>query len=205
MLDSPYVRRVAIALEVLGLPFQHESLSVFSTFEQFRSINPVVKAPTYLCPDGTALMDSSLILQFAESQSAVRLWPADPAARQAAFHAVGLALAACEKGAQLVYERKLRPLEKQYEPWCERVQAQMLAAWTALESLVVQQPALFDDARQHAAMTTAVVWEFSQAMLAEQVLAARHPAIAALAARLEASAHFRKFPSAGPGVPAPST
>ena len=46
MLDSPYVRRVAISLQLLGLPFEHQSLSVFSTFDQFRRVNPVVKAPT---------------------------------------------------------------------------------------------------------------------------------------------------------------
>ncbi len=60
MLDSPYVRRVAISLEILGVPFKHEAVSVFNTFEQFRSINPVVKAPTLVCEDGEILMDSSL-------------------------------------------------------------------------------------------------------------------------------------------------
>ncbi|MFO5730153.1 glutathione S-transferase N-terminal domain-containing protein, partial [Klebsiella pneumoniae] len=32
MLDSPYVRRVAISLELYGVAFEHQSLSVFSTF-----------------------------------------------------------------------------------------------------------------------------------------------------------------------------
>ena len=44
MLDSPYVRRVAILLQVLGLRFEHQSLSVFRGFDEFRRINPVVKA-----------------------------------------------------------------------------------------------------------------------------------------------------------------
>ena len=44
MLDSPYVRRVAISLQLLGLRFEHLSLSVFRTFAQFQKINPVVKA-----------------------------------------------------------------------------------------------------------------------------------------------------------------
>lgn len=29
MLDSPYVRRVAISLQLLGLEFEHQSLPVF--------------------------------------------------------------------------------------------------------------------------------------------------------------------------------
>jgi len=40
MLDSPYVRRVAVTLRLLGIPFEHHPLSVFSTYEQFRLINP---------------------------------------------------------------------------------------------------------------------------------------------------------------------
>ncbi len=67
MLDSPYVRRVAISLDALDLAFEHESVSVFSTFERFREINPVVKAPTLICDDGGILMDSSLILQYIEA------------------------------------------------------------------------------------------------------------------------------------------
>jgi hypothetical protein len=40
------------------------------------------------------------------------------------MRAVSLALAACEKSVQIVYERKLRPPSAQYEPWVERVQEQ---------------------------------------------------------------------------------
>lgn len=42
MLDSPYVRRVAISLEVLAIPFIHEAISVFNAFEQFKVIDPAV-------------------------------------------------------------------------------------------------------------------------------------------------------------------
>ena len=199
MLDSPYVRRVAIALDVLGLPFEHQSLSVFSTFEQFRAINPVVKAPTLVCADGSVLMDSSLILQYLEADSTVALWPPDPVQRRAAFAAVGLALAACEKGAQLVYERQLRPADKQFEPWCARVLAQMLAAWSALEQQVASNGALFADARQHPAMCTAVVWEFTQSMLAAQVDAASYPAIAALVGAAGGQSPFPEISASGAG------
>ncbi len=67
MLDSPYVRRVAVSLQLMGVPFEHLSLSVFRTFAQFQEINPVVKAPSLVCDDGTVLMDSTLILQYAEA------------------------------------------------------------------------------------------------------------------------------------------
>lgn len=201
MLDSPYVRRVAISLELLGVPFEHEAVSVFSTFERFHSINPVVKAPTLVCDDGTVLMDSSLILQFVEATAGQALWPADHL--QHAFRAVGLALAACEKSVQIVYEQNLRPPEARYAPWIARVTGQLTAAYAALEAEIVARPALFPDA-SHAALTAAVAWQFTQSMLATIVPAGDYPHLAGLAARLEQTAAFRKYPPDGPGVPVAS-
>ena len=63
MLDSPYVRRCAVAMAWLGVPFEHRSVSVFRHFETFKTINPLVKAPTLVCDDGTVLHDYNLILQ----------------------------------------------------------------------------------------------------------------------------------------------
>ena len=62
MLDSPYVRGVAISLkcreipfEHQQIPFEHQPLSVFRNFEEFSQINPLVKAPTLICDDGEKL------------------------------------------------------------------------------------------------------------------------------------------------------
>src|SRR3954454_11496326 len=114
MLDSPFVRRAAISLRLLGLNFEHRSISVFSTFEQFRAINPVVKAPTVVADDGTVLMDSTLIVQYAEALAmpSSRLTPTMPAELLRSVRVLGLALGACDKGVQLVYERMVRPSEK---------------------------------------------------------------------------------------------
>ena len=122
MLDSPYVRRVAISLQLLGLRFEHRSISVFSTFAQFQQINPVVKAPSLVCDDGEVLMDSTLILEYAEALAAPRksLMPADVLERQKTLRVIGLALAACEKSIQIIYERNLRPAEKLHQPWIVR-------------------------------------------------------------------------------------
>ena len=202
MLDSPYVRRVAVSLDVLGVPFRHESVSVFSTFEAFRAINPVVKAPSLVCDDGDVLMDSSLILQFVEASAsgARSLWSADPAALQREFRAVSLALAACDKCVQIVYERKLRPSKAQYEPWVARVTGQVHAAFDALEADVQHRPATFASAMNQAAISTAIVWQFAQSMLACVVPAVSYPGIAALSERMEQTEPFRKYPPDGPGV-----
>src|SRR5580765_3790373 len=107
MLDSPYVRRCAVSMKLMGVPFEHRPLSVFRTFDAFAAINPVVKAPTLVCDDGTVLMDSTLILDHAEALAAPgrSLVPEGIDARLRALRVLGLALAACEKAVQIVYER----------------------------------------------------------------------------------------------------
>lgn len=202
MLDSPFVRRVAISLECLGVEFVHDAVSVFSTFEQFQRINPVVKAPSLVCDDGEVLMDSSLILQYVESTRAHAgsLWSPDPQELQHELRAVGLALAACEKSVQIVYERNLRPASAQYEPWLERVTGQLLAAYAGLEREVQQRQSAFAQPHRQACITAAVAWQFTQSMLAAIVPAPEHTGLVTLSARMENTPEFLRYPPIGPGV-----
>ncbi|MCU7373879.1 glutathione S-transferase [Paucibacter sp. O1-1] len=188
MLDSPYVRRVAISLQLLGLPFTHRSISVFRGFAEFSAINPVVKAPSLVCDDGTVLMDSGLILDYAEAMAApgLSLMPAELAARRHALRLIGLALAGCEKTVQIVYERALRPSEKQHAPWVERIQAQARAAYGALEAELARQPLPAPaSAMDQAGLTTAVVWHFTRELVPELAPAADFPLLTAYSAAAE--------------------
>jgi glutathione S-transferase len=195
MLDSPYVRRVAISLQLLGLPFEHRSLSVFRTFDQFRAINPVVKAPTLVCDDGTVLMDSTLILDYAEALAAPRsLMPPGLAARQAALRTIGLALAACDKSVQLVYERNLRPPEKQHEPWAARVLGQLHAAFGELEAELAKRPPGNAQRIGAAEVATAVAWYFNEHMLPATVKDAAYPRLRGLSAWAEQLPEFAAAP-----------
>jgi glutathione S-transferase len=204
MLDSPYVRRTAISLRLLGLAFEHKAVSVFSTFEQFQKINPVVKAPTLVCDDGEVLMDSTLIIQYAESLAAAgkSLMPTAPKARQHELRLIGLALAAYEKSVQTVYERQLRPVEKQHEPWLTRVRGQLLAAFKMLEGEVTRQaPTISGATTSQAGVTIAVLWRFTQMMVPETVVASEYPALAKFSALAEQLPAFVAHPPDGPGVP----
>lgn len=196
-LDSPYVRRVAISMRMMGLDFNHEPLSVFRDVEAFAAINPVIKAPTLVTDDGTALIDSTLILMYLDS-----LVPADrrfqPEAADALLtvqHAVGLALAACEKTVQIVYETQLRPGDKQHAPWLDRVRGQAQAAYDLLEQ--AYRPVddwLLPDRMTQADITAAVAWRFTIGMLADLLAPDRYPALAALSARAEATPVFQALP-----------
>ena len=197
MLDSPYVRRVAISMHVLGIEFEHRSISVFRTFEQFRAINPVVKAPSLVCDDGEVLMDSSLILELAEAMARPgrSLMPAALPDRQHALRLIGLALAACEKTVQIVYEHELRPAEKLHRPWLDRVGGQLAAAYGALEDELRRRPLTAPaDGLTQAGVTAAVAWSFTQLMLPDAVSAAAHPTLQAFTAEAERHPAFLAFP-----------
>ena len=193
MLDSPYVRRVAISLDLYGVEFVHEPLSVFSTFTEFAQINPVVKAPTLVLDDGTVLMDSSLILDYLETLAPAdkKLLPQQPAARAHDLHLLGLALAACEKSVQIVYEHNLRPAEKRHAPWLERVSGQLLAAYALLDKQLADSEAL-----TQASITAAVAWSFSQVTVASVVKADAFPNLKRHAERLEQHPAFKRYPIA---------
>ncbi len=197
MLDSPYVRRVAISLQLLGLPFTHRSISVFRGFAEFSAINPVVKAPSLVCDEGTVLMDSGLILDYAEAMAdpARSLMPAELSARRRALRLLGLALAGCEKTVQIVYERALRPSEKQHAPWVERIHVQARAAYGALEAELARQPLPAPaSAMDQAGLTTAVVWHFTRELVPELAPAADFPLLTAYSAAAERLPAFLAAP-----------
>jgi glutathione S-transferase len=204
MLDSPYVRRTAISLRLLDLPFEHRAVSVFTTFAEFQRVNPVVKAPSLVCSDGEVLMDSTLILTYAERLAAPArtLLPREPRALQHTLRVVGLALAACEKCVQSVYERSLRPEAKWHQPWLDRVHGQALAGFAALEDELRARPlAATAETIDQGGVTAAVLWQFAQSMVPELIIAAKYPLLAAHSQRAEALPEFIAFPPDGPGVP----
>ena len=193
MLDSPYVRRVAVSLKVMGLPFTHEPVSVFRQYDQFAAVNPVVKAPTLVTGHGIVLMDSTLILEHLERlvPEERRLTPADIGDHARAQRVIGLALAACEKTVQIVYERNLRPEDKQHQPWIDRVQGQLSEAYRLLEAELGSGEAwLFGPRPLQADITAAVAWRFTRSALPETVGDGEHPALAALSKRAEALPEF---------------
>jgi glutathione S-transferase len=197
MLDSPYVRRVAISMKLMGIPFEHQSVSVFRHFERFREVNPVVKAPTLVCDDGTVLMDSTLILDYLEGLAAPgkRLMPAAGKERLEALRLTGLALAACDKGVSLIYERERRPAEKFHGPWYERSLGQALAAYMALEDAAGRaSPWLQGKGPNAADVVTAVAWRFGQYYNAELVPAWKFPALVRFSAQAEELPAFSTTP-----------
>jgi glutathione S-transferase len=196
MMDSPYVRRVTLSATLMEIPFAHRSVSVFRHLETFRSLNPLVKAPTIVFPDGEILVESQLILEYLEScvPPERRLMPRQPTPYRAALQAIGWALVACEKSVQVIYEMQLRPSERRHEPWIERVRAQLAAAWQLLEERAARAPFLAGDGFSQADLTTAVAWRFATYNDLGLTDARLFPALEALSQRAERMPAFAAWP-----------
>ncbi|MBR0779214.1 glutathione S-transferase N-terminal domain-containing protein, partial [Bradyrhizobium diazoefficiens] len=62
--DSPFVRRVAIALRLYGIAFEHKPWSTFGDADRIAPYNPLRRVPTLVLDDGEALIESTIILDY---------------------------------------------------------------------------------------------------------------------------------------------
>ncbi len=134
--DSPYVRRVAISLHTLGMPFERNTLSVFSDAEAMRRINPLGRVPSLILDDGEVLIDSSAILDHLDEVAGPdrALLPRSGPTRRHALRTISLATGMTDKAIAIGYEHLLRPPELIHAPWIERNRVQLFTALRALEA-----------------------------------------------------------------------
>ena len=62
--DSPFVRRVAIAMRLYGIAFEHRPWSTFGDADKIAPYNPLRRVPTLVLDDGEALIESAMILDY---------------------------------------------------------------------------------------------------------------------------------------------
>ena len=196
MLDSPFVRRVAISMRMLEVGYEHNPLSIFQTYDEFRQLNPLVKVPTLVCDDGEMLVDSTLIIDYLEVLAGRSLMPSEPSLRRTALQRIGIALVAMEKVAQRIYELKARPEEYRYEPWLERVNEQLLAAIAAMEESVTEldDEWMFGKQLTQADITTAVAWRFINYAAPAVAAIEQRPALDEFSSRAEKLPEFLACP-----------
>lgn len=199
-MDSPFVRRVAVTMQFLGIEYQHRELSIFRDFEEFRTINPMVKVPTLVLDDGEVLGDSTLIIDYLESHIAGRsLMPGKKNDYLAALRHICTALVAMEKVAQLVYETSQRPEELQHGPWIKRLEQQLEGAAGIMESSVIAcansaKHWLLGDELTQADISTAIAWRFMMFTERVNLQPEDYPALVAFSARAEALPQFQACP-----------
>ena len=190
--DSPFVRRVAIALRLYGLPFEHRPWSVFGDAEKIRIHNPLTRVPTLVLDNGEVLLESHAMLDYLDTLAPIgqRLFPAHGVERYRALRIAALACGAAEKAVALFYELRLHQQVSQI--WAERCRSQVEAALSLLENERSGKPGDFWFGRQigHADIAVAVALRFIGEAHPGLFDPAGFPAMASHAARLEAMPVF---------------
>lgn len=201
--DSPFVRRVAVSLLILGLAFTRNTLSVFADAEAMRRINPLGRIPSLILDDGEVLIDSAAILDHIDEVvgPARALLPAAGPARRRALRETAMAAGAIDKAAAIAYERLLRPAEKQHAPWIERCQLQLATGLAALEALP-QSPWLGGARLLQPDVTVACLIGYLKQRVPDAFPTGRYPALERLSAAAEALPEFQAtWPGDIPYVP----
>lgn len=135
MFDSPFVRRVAITMKLLDVPFEHANWSVGKDFDRIRNYNPLGRVPTLVLNSGESLMESSAILDYLDDLAGPdrALLPRAGAERRQALNLMAMATGAAEKGVLQLYERAFRPEDKRHQPWVDRCRLQMSSSLAAID------------------------------------------------------------------------
>jgi glutathione S-transferase len=118
--SSPFGRKVKIAARVHGLidRIQIERANPWSEGDILHGANPLGKMPALITPEGVAIYDSGVILEYFDTLlERPRLFPIQRNIETRVFHALGNGL--IEAGILIAYERLRRPTEFCYEPWID--------------------------------------------------------------------------------------
>ena len=123
--DSPFVRRVAIAMRLYGIKFDHKPWSTFGDAEKIAPYNPLRRVPTLVLDSGEALIESHIILDYLDELVGEEKAMIAPhgAERRRHLRICALATGLGDKSVSLVYESVLR--KEQLKLWVERCEAQI--------------------------------------------------------------------------------
>jgi len=134
---SPYVRKVMIAIAEMGLQDRVRTVRAVAggttPHWALMRINPVGKIPTLELPDGTALYDSPVIIEYLDTlHDGAKLYPAAWPERLTALRRHALGQGMLDTALPLLGEG-FRPVERQSEPHKALWRAKLVACVEALE------------------------------------------------------------------------
>ena len=193
--DSPYVRRVGIALKLYAIEFEHRPWSTFGDADKIRPYNPLTHVPTLVLDDGEVLTDSHIILDYLDSlvPENRRMFPAREPARHKALRIATLATGLSDKAVSLFYETVLH--KDVSETWVNRCRAQIAAALAVLEADRATRTGAywFSDSIGHADIVVTTMLRHLNESFPGLIDMADYPALSAHSAKLEAMPVFKEI------------
>jgi glutathione S-transferase len=193
--DSPFVRRVAIAMRLYGIKFDHKPWSTFGDADKIAPYNPLRRVPTLVLDDGEALIESHIIIDYLDElvgEDKAMIAP-HGIERRRHLRICALATGLGDKSVSLVYESALR--KEQLKLWVERCEAQISGALDVLEKerAAAKTPYLYGERIGHSDIALACVLRFTSEAHPQLYRAERYPALAAHSAQCEALPAFKEI------------
>ncbi len=193
--DSPFVRRVAIALRLYRIGYEHRPWSTFGDADRIASFNPLRRVPTLVLDNGETLIESGAILDYLDEVvgASGAMIASDGELRRRALKVCSLATGLADKAVSLIYERVLHQTIS--DAWVARCRTQIADVLGALESDRAAKPARFwfGDAIGHADIAVACALRFTQEAHPGLFDEERWPALAVHAATCEGLQVFQEI------------
>ena|SRR5690348_12897403 len=191
--DSPFVRRVGVAMRLYGLAFEHRPWSVWADAEALAGLNPLRRVPVLVLDDGEALIESGAILDHLDELVGPEraMIPRSGPERRQVLRLCALATGLADKAVALFYEGLLHDPPSQ--TWIERCRAQIADVLGALEAhrAGAATPFWRGPTIGHADIATTCALRFVREVHPDLIDPTRYPALAALADRCEALEAFQ--------------
>jgi len=160
--DSPFVRRVGIAMTLYGLDFEHRPWSASGDREKMAKVNPTLRVPALVLDDGEVLTESGAILDHLDEVHGRgrALIAASGETRRRAFATIALATSMVDKAVSLFYEKALH--EHPSQVWMDRCRDQIGGILALLEKDRAGRPApyWFGENISHADIAVACALRF---------------------------------------------
>jgi glutathione S-transferase len=206
---SPFSRRVAIALRLLGIAYEHRPYTAWSNLDAVRAVNPVGRVPALVLDSGETLFDSSAILDYLDHEAgpARALVPFSEPSRRHILRITACAFGALEKVVAALYERTMHPPGKIHMPWIVHNENQARGGFEWLDALGADRW-LGGERLTQADITTVVTYDFTRIVNPSLLPVGAYPRLDALAARCSELEPFRAtFPGdavdqSNPALPA---
>jgi glutathione S-transferase len=196
--DSPFVRRVAIALELYQLAYEHRPWSTFGDAGWIAPYNPLCRVPTLVLSETESLIESAAILDYLDELAGPQKALIAPSGsqRRRGLKVCALATGLNDKAVSLVYERVLH---NEVSPvWVQRCKGQVRGVLDLLEvdRGARATPYWFGDAIGHADIAVACAIRFLREAHPTLFLPQAWPMLAAHANRCEALPPFKAISQA---------
>jgi glutathione S-transferase len=192
---SPFARKIRIVLAEKNLPYEMVVTRGSTPDSPVPALNPLGKVPTLQRDDGRALYDSPVIAEYLDGiGSTTKLIPEDFESRIEVRRWEALGDGVTEAIVAVNHER-LEPIEKQHNAeWFAKRQAKITLGLALMERDLGKKDWCFGDRFTLADIAVGYALGYLDFALPEVEWRSKHPALAKLAARLNARPSFSSTP-----------